>query len=123
MQSILCVTFSENYLLISGEPEQVNGYQIYLDLSRSIPYVSLLDGDTIRSVVIDMKNLEPKLINGMPMLFDTTTGRTYLQNGSVAKTSPMAYELVTFVTFLKNSRSCNFCHPFLFPRRNHLNPI
>ena len=50
----------------------------------------------MRSVVIDMQYLEPKLINDMPMLFDTNTGRTYLQNGSVAKTSPMAYELVIF---------------------------
>ena len=84
------------YCLILGEPEQINDYQIYLDLSTSIPYVSLLDGDVIRSVVVDMQYLEPKLINDMPMLFDTNTGRTYLQNGSVGKTSPMAYELVIF---------------------------
>ena len=89
-----------NDFLIQGEPEQINGYKIYLDLSTSIPYVSLLDVGIIRSVVIDMQYLEPKLINDMPMLFDTNTGRAYLQNESVAKTSPMAYELVIFLSLL-----------------------
>ena len=81
----------------AGEPEKIKEYQIYLDLSTSISYVSLLDEDVMRSAVIDMEYLEPKLINDMPMFFDTNTGRTYLQNESMAKTSPMAYELVIFL--------------------------
>ena len=48
-----------------------------------------------RSVVIDMQILGPKRVNDVPMLFDPNTGRTYLQNTSVAQTSPIAYELVS----------------------------
>ena len=69
----------------------------------------------MRSVVIDMKYLEPKLMNDMPMLFDTNTGRAYLQNGSVAKTSPMAYELVILLLLLLNSNILIQNHSQLFP--------
>ena len=86
----------EIFISIVGLSEKVNGIQIFLDLSRSIPHVSLLDGQVTRSVVIDMQILEARLINGMPMLFEPITGRTYLQNTSVAQSSPIAYELVSF---------------------------
>lgn len=72
----------------------MNNIQVYLDLQTGIPHVNLQDGDVVRSVVIDMVILEPKRIDSMPMLYDGTTGRTYIQDASVAQSSPTAYYLV-----------------------------